>query len=76
MACTHVIGVAVDDEGLVLFVCEKLRRVADVDGGLLLVARQNLESKTQESYQILHSIAAIQISPLKVTPVIVTIWIQ
>ena len=39
---THVEGVSVDDEGLVLLVGEELRRVADVDGRLLLVARQHL----------------------------------
>ena len=39
---THVEGVSVDDERLVLLVGEQLRRVADVDGRLLLVARQNL----------------------------------
>ena len=39
---THVEGLSVDDEGLVLLVGEELRRVADVDRCLLLVPRQNL----------------------------------
>ena len=42
---THVEGLSVDDEGLVLLVGEELRRVADVDRGLLLVPRQNLWKK-------------------------------
>ena len=49
---THVEGVSVDDEGLVLLVGEELRRVADVYGRLLLVARQHLWSVSHQLDQI------------------------